>query len=224
MTIEGRPPFAVQIRLLFQYFWGAFRCFKKQQNPCRETWSTLQSKDTGYQRWASVYNLKQMSKTLLFLRDHQIESMEQLDQLVTQKVSQRDAFLSSSQTSEKRLSEIGTLKKHIINYSKTRKTYEEYRKAGYSKKFLEAHREEITPHKAAKAAFDELGVKKLPKVKELSAEYAEILATKKQAYAEYRKNKAEAQELLIAQRNIASLYDAERKEEEQKRCKDKQIH
>ena len=165
-----------------------------------------------------------MSKTLLFLRDHQIESMEQLDQLVTQKVSQRDAFLSSSQTSEKRLSEIGTLKKHIINYSKTRRTYEEYRRAGYSKKFLKAHREEITLHKAAKAAFDKLGVKKLPKVKELSAEYAEILATKKQAYAEYRRNKAEAQELLIAQRNIASLYDAERKEEEQKRCKDEQIH
>lgn len=133
MTIEGRPLFAVQIRPLSQYFQGAFHCFKKQQNPCRETWSTLQSKGTGYQRWASVYNLKQMSKTLLFLRDHQIESMEQLDQLVTQKVSQRDAFLSSSQTSEKRLFEIGTLKKHIINYSKTRRTYEEYRRAGYSK-------------------------------------------------------------------------------------------
>ena len=28
----------------------------------------LQSKGVGYQRWASVYNLKQMSKTLLFLR------------------------------------------------------------------------------------------------------------------------------------------------------------
>lgn len=184
----------------------------------------LQSKGIGYQRWASVYNLKQMSKTLLFLRDHQIESPEQLDRLVTQKVAKRDALLSSIQTSEKRLSEIGTLKKHIINYSKTRATYEEYRKAGYSKKFLEAHREEITIHKAAKAAFDELDVKKLPKVKELSAEYAEILAAKKQAYAEYRQEKSEAQELLIAQRNIASLYDAERKEEEQKRNKDDQIH
>lgn len=38
----------------------------------------LQSKGPGYRRWASVYNLKQMSKTLLFLRDHKIESMEQL--------------------------------------------------------------------------------------------------------------------------------------------------
>lgn len=188
--------------------------------------SKLQSKGIGYQRWASVYNLKQMSKTLLFLRDHKIESMEQLDQMVMvmQQVAKRDALLTSIQQSEKRLAEIGTLKKHIINYSKTRSTYEEYRKAGYSKKFLEAHREEITLHKAAKAAFDELGVKKLLKVKELSIEYAEVLTAKKQAYAEYRQVKNEAQELLIAQRNIASLYDAERKEEEQKRQKENQIH
>ena len=186
--------------------------------------SKLQSKGVGYQRWASVYNLKQMSKTLLFLRDHKIESMEQLDHMVMQQVAKRDALLTSIQQSEKRLEEIGTLKKHIINYSKTRSTYEEYRKAGYSKKFLETHREEITLHKAAKAAFDELGVKKLPKVKELSIEYAEVLTAKKQAYAEYRQVKNEAQELLIAQRNIASLYDAERKEEEQKRQKENQIH
>lgn len=186
--------------------------------------SRLQNKGAGYQRWASVYNLKQMSKTLLFLRDHKIESMEQLDQLVQQQTAKRDALLSSIQQSEKRLAEIGTLKKHIINYSKTRSTYEEYRKAGYSKKFLEAHREEITIHKAAKAAFDELGVKKLPRVKDLSIEYAEVLAAKKQTYAEYRQVKNDTQELLIAQQNIASLYDAERKEAEQKRWKEEQSH
>lgn len=144
--------------------------------------------------------------------------------MIMQQVAKRDALLASIQQSEKRLAEIGTLKKHIINYSKTRSTYEEYRKVGYSKKFLEAHREEITLHKAAKAAFDELGVGKLPKVKELSIEYAEVLTAKKQAYAEYRQVKNEAQELLIAQRNIASLYDAERKEEEQKHQKENQIH
>lgn len=186
--------------------------------------SKLQNKGAGYQRWASVYNLKQMSKTLLFLRDHKIESMEQLDQLVQQQTAKRDALLSSIQQSEKRLAEIGTLKKHIINYSKTRATYEEYRKAGYSKKFLESHREEIMIHKAAKAAFDELGVKRLPKIKDLSVEYAEVLAAKKKTYAEYRLAKNDAQELLIAQQNIASLYDAERKEEEQKRRKDEQSH
>ena len=108
-----------------------------------------------YRRWASVYNLKQMSKTLLFLRDHKIESMEQLSQSVAQITAQRDALLASIQKADKRLSEIAALKKHIINYSKTRSVYEEYRRAGYSKKFLEAHRDEIIIHKSAKAAFDE---------------------------------------------------------------------
>ena len=62
-----------------------------------------------------------------------------------------------------------------------------YRKTGYSKAFLEAHREEITLHKAAKAAFDEAGLQKLPKVKELDAEFSELLTKKKAAYPDYRK-------------------------------------
>ena len=186
--------------------------------------SKLQSKGPGYRRWASVYNLKQMSKTLLFLRDHKIESMEQLSQAVAQITAQRDALLASIQKADNQLSEIAALKKHIINYSKTRSVYEEYRRAGYSKKFLEAHRDEIIIHKSAKAAFDELGVKQIPKVKTLSAEYADVLAAKKQAYAEYRQAKNEAQEMLIVQRNITSLYEAEQKEEEQVHRKEEQTH
>ena len=48
---------------------------------------------------------------------------------------------------EKRLGEIAVLRTHIINYAKTRDVYVAYRKSGYSKKFYEAHREEITLHK-----------------------------------------------------------------------------
>ena len=96
-------------------------------------------------------------------------------------------------------------------------------KAGYSKKFFEAHREEITLHKAAKQAFDDLGVKKIPKVKNLNEEYARLLSDKKTACAEYRKLRDEAQELLIAQSNIGSIYDfsdgkfRRQEEKEQKR-------
>lgn len=102
--------------------------------------------------------------------------------------------------------------------------YEAYRKAGYSKKFLEEHREEITLHKAAKQAFDTLELQKIPRIKELSKEYAEVLAEKKQLYHEYRKVKDEVQELLIAQKNVASLYDAERKEETQRQRQQEQSH
>ena len=143
--------------------------------------------------------------------EYNIDSVEELHELAAQKTTKRDELLSSIQASEKRLAEIATLKKHIINYSETRSTYEEYRKAGYSKKFFEAHREEITLHKAAKQAFDELGVKKIPKVKDLNAEYAELMAEKKAAYAEYRKVKEEAQELLIAKSNLETLMEAEQR-------------
>ena len=89
-------------------------------------------------------------------------------------------------------------------------SYAAYRKVGYSKAFLEAHREEITLHKAAKAAFDEAGMKKLPKVKELDAEYAELLIKKKAAYPDYRKARDEMQELMKAQKNV-ELFFAEDK-------------
>ena len=67
------------------------------------------------------------------------------------------------------MAEIAVLRTHIINYAKTRDTYVAYRKAGYSKKFREEHEEELLLHQAAKKAFDDMGVKKLPKVKELQA-------------------------------------------------------
>ena len=67
---------------------------------------------------------------------------------------------------------------------------------------MEAHREEITLHKAAKAAFDEAGLQKLPKVKELDAEFAELLTQKKAAYPDYRKARNEMQELVRAQKNV----------------------
>ena len=81
-----------------------------------------------------------------------------------------------------------------------------YRKSGYSKKLLEAHREEITLHKAAKAAFDEAGLQKLPKVKELDAEFAELLTKKKAAYPDYRKARNEMQELVRAQKNVERFF------------------
>ena len=68
---------------------------------------------------------------------------------------------------------------HIVNYAKTRDVYAGYRKAGYSKKYLAEHESDILLHKAAKKAFDELGVKKLPSVKSLQEEYASCYRRKR---------------------------------------------
>lgn len=80
--------------------------------------------------------------------------------------------------------------------------YAAYRKAGYSPKFRSEHEADILLHQAAKQAFDQLNVKKLPKMKALQAEYAALLAEKKEAYAELRKARDEARELLTVKANV----------------------
>ena len=108
----------------------------------------LQEKGAGYAHWTKVYNLKQISKSMLLFHERGAETLKEINALVDKTVKRRDELQAQIAESEKRLAEIATLKKHIINYSKTRTTYEAYRKAGYSKKFFEEHREEITLHKA----------------------------------------------------------------------------
>ena len=174
-----------------------------------------EGKSEGYARWAKRYNLKEMSKTLIFLQENKIGSIEEMRQRVDAATAHYHELGDSIKASEKRLAEIAVLKAHIINYAKTRPVYDAYRKSGYSKKFLEAHREQITLHKAAKAAFDEASLKKLPKVKELDAEYATLLSQKKAAYPAYRKARDEMQELKKAQKNV-ELFFAEEKDPKEK--------
>ena len=139
-----------------------------------------EGKSVGYKKWATKFNLKEMSKTLLFLQEQKISSAEELRERAATATERYHAMGDSIKAAEARLTEITVLKTHIINYAKTREVYATYRKAGYSKAFLEAHREEIALHKAAKAAFDEAGLQKLPKVKALDAEFAELLTKRKQ--------------------------------------------
>ena len=169
-----------------------------------------EGKSVGYKKWATKFNLKEMSKTLLFLQEQKISSAEELWKRAAAATECYHAMGDSIKAAEARLTEIAVLKTHIINYAKTREVYAAYRKAGYSKAFLEAHREEITLHKAAKAAFDEAGLQKLPKVKELDAEFAELLTKKKAAYPNYRKVRNEMQELVRAQKNVERFFAEEK--------------
>ena len=156
------------------------------------------------------YNLKEMSKTLIFLQEHKIGSADELNERTAAATEKYHQLGDSIKAAETRMAEIAVLKTHIINYAKTHEVYTAYRKAGYSKAFLEAHREEITLHKAAKAAFDEAGLQKLPKVKELDAEFAELLTKKKSAYPDYRKARNEMQELVRAQKNVERFLRMEK--------------
>ena len=172
----------------------------------------------GYARWAKVLMLKQMAQTMNFLTEHNLLEYSELAEKAAAASAHHNELSAQIKAAEKRIAEIAVLRTHIINYAKTRETYVAYRKAGYSKKFSEEHEQEILLHQAAKNAFDEMGVKKLPKVKDLQAEYAKLLEEKKKTYAEYRRSREEMRELLTAKANVDRLLkmDEEQKKEQEK--------
>lgn len=169
-----------------------------------------EGKSMGYARWAKRYNLKEMSKTLIFLQENKLGSIEEMQERIDAATARYHELGDSIKATETRMAEIAVLRTHIVNYARTRPVYDAYRKAGYSKRFLDTHREEITLHKAAKTAFDEAGLKKLPKAKDLSIEYAELLKKKKEAYPDYRKARDEMQELMKAQKNVEMFFAEEK--------------
>lgn len=175
-----------------------------------------EGKTTGYEKWAKKYNRKEAARTVCLLKEKGIDSYEDLT-VLTDKLSSRFTELTDSiKNAEKRMVEIKALQTHINNYYKTRQTYVEYRKSGYSKKFFEEHRDEISIHKAAKQAFDQLEGKKIPSRQSLHEEFNQLILQKKQEYAEYRQVKKEMQEYLIAKQTVETILNIDRKKEKEK--------
>ena len=166
-------------------------------------------KGAGYARWAKVFNLKQMAQTMNYLSEHNLLEYAVLEEKAAAATAHHNELSAQIKAAEKRMAEIAVLRTHIVNYAKTREVYVAYRKAGYSKKFREEHEEEILLHQAAKNAFDEMGVKKLPKVKELQTEYAKLLEEKKKTYAKYRRSREEMREVLTAKANVDRVLKME---------------
>ncbi len=187
-----------------------------------------EGKGAGYENWAKVFNVKQMAQTLLYLHEHGIRDYETLAER-TKSVSARFSELTDRmKADEKRLAEIAVLRTHIINYAKTGDVYEAYKKSGYSKKFFEAHREELTLRKAARDAFKAYEAegpkgRRLPKLKELNEEYARVLADKKQAYAEYREIRDEMKKLTMAKHNVDEFLNRDESERHRKQERERHL-
>ena len=132
---------------------------------------------------------------------------EQEQELLVETMSSEQATPSLSQAQRmKKLSQIGELNEDTLL-----SIMMEQKKP--VKAFFEAHREEIILHKAAKNAFQRMGMTKLPKVKELSEEYATVLEQKKSLYAQYRLSREEMREYQKALHNTEVFFDMDRNSE-----------
>ena len=173
-------------------------------------------KGRGYERWAKVFNLKQMAQTVNYLREHNLLNIEELQKRVSGATAHYHELSDKIKSAEARIKEINELRTQIINYAKTREVFAAYKKSGYSKTFLAEHEQEILLHKAAKKAFDDLKLQKLPTIKSLNDEFAELVRQKKSLYAEYSSARDEMRELLIHKSNVDKILGADENLSEKK--------
>lgn len=166
-------------------------------------------KGAGYERWAKIFNLKQMAQTMNYLTKHNLLDYALLEEKATAASNLHKELAEKIKATDKRISEVSSLRTHIINYFRTRDIYAAYRKTGYSKKILVEHEADILLYKAAKKTFDDLRLKKLPTIKSLQAEYTQLIAQKRKYRAEYKSCRQEMRNLLTAKANVEQLLKME---------------
>ena len=176
-------------------------------------------KGPGYERWAKVFNLKQLSRAVLYLKEHGDMSYEDLKKRTDESVMRFNELSGEIKDLELQMTANSELQKQIANYVKTREIYVEYRKSGYSKKFRAQHGSEILIHQVAKKHFDQLGMTKLPSVKLLREQYAELLAQKRKAYAKYKQAREEMKELYNVKSNVSQLLNIDERDDTPSRTK-----
>ena len=171
-------------------------------------------KGAGYEHWAKVFNLKEAAKTLNFLIDNGLTDYDELSARAAQAGDRFETASRQIKQLEARMAEAAQLKTHIINYSKTREIYAAYKKSRHKKEFLAKHGDEIAKHEAAKKAFDALGDKPIPKVAQLSEQYAALLAEKQARYEEYRAARQDMITYRTAKQNVDKILGLETVQEE----------
>ena len=162
-------------------------------------------KGKGYERWAKVFNLKEAAKTLNFLVENGVTDYEELAARSDVAGEKFDSLSVRMKQLEGRMAKNAQLKMHIINYARTREIYKAYKRSRYKEEYLAGHAEEIAKHEAAKAAFDALNGRPIPKVAQLSEEYAALLAEKKACYEEYKAARKEMVDYQTAKHNVDRL-------------------
>ena len=163
-------------------------------------------KGPGYERWAKVFNIKQMAAALAYIQDNNLTDYEQLAKKATEAADRFHVISEQVKQTEQAMKTNAGLKAATVQYAKTRPVFEQYKATKYSRKFLAEHEADLELYRAAQTEMRSLlGGAKLPKMDVLKEEGRKLTAKKKQLYGEYQKARRDMQEIVTIKANIDTL-------------------
>ena len=167
-------------------------------------------KGIGYERWAKKFNLKRWSQTLCLLQEKKLLSEDALHQRIAELQTQHDDALAVVKDMDARMVSLKELRGHLVVYRQYKPLAQKLQTVRNPAKFKEQHRAEFAVYEAACAYFKANGLRTLPDLKKLDAEYQTLSSEKNGFYTRYKKAQIELRELRTAQQNVEAFF---RKEE-----------
>ena len=167
-------------------------------------------KGIGYERWAKKFNLKRWSQTLCLLQEKKLLSEDALHQRIAELKTQHDDALAVVKDLDARMVSLKELRGHLVVYRQYKPLAQKLQTVRNPAKFKEQHRAEFAVYEAACAYFKANGLRTLPDLKKLDAEYQTLSSEKNGFYTRYKKAQIELRELRTAQQNVETFF---RKEE-----------
>ena len=162
-------------------------------------------RSAGYEKWAKLHNLKQAAMTLNFLTEHGIDTYPDLEIKVAEITAASDEAAAALKAAEHRLADMAVLIKNVTTYKQLRPVALEYHNAADKAKFRREHESTLILHEAAAKALKEQGMKKLPDLYALKAEYKRLAEEKGRLYEQYGEAKKQMQEYGIIKQNVDGI-------------------
>ena len=171
-----------------------------------------EGKGRGYERWATMHNLKQMAATLNVYQEYGFTSPEQLEAAVDTAYQEMRQTSGKLKTLETKLQGKKELQQQVLAYAKT-KPARDGLKAQKSEKARAAYRQanesDFIIADAAARYFKAHGITKLPARKALQAEIEQLISEKDGLYNTYHEQKQRFKELQTVKRNIDQILRRE---------------
>ena len=171
-----------------------------------------EGKGRGYERWATMHNLKQMAATLNVYQEHGFTSPEQLEAAVDTAYQEMRQTSGELKALETKLQGKKELQQQVLAYAKT-KPARDGLKAQKSEKARAAYRQanesDFIIAEAAARYFKAHGITKLPARKALQAEIEQLISEKDGLYNTYHEQKQRFKELQTVKRNIDQILRRE---------------
>lgn len=159
----------------------------------------------GYQRWATIENLKRAATTMNFLTEHGIGSYEELVERCDAVAAASIRTRESLRDVEQQITDLALLGKQIDTYRKLKPVYDRYKTSKDKEKFLRGFESEVILFEAAAREIKKAGLPKLPSAEKLKAELDGLTARKTALQAELRKVQREEREYDISQEIVNTL-------------------